>query len=236
MPQLTINARSTQLFLYGPLGVSSASSTRIRFSVPHRSRKAALIAFKQSLGVEVPWDKPDLSRSERVEAFLQDLTIGSSKDAGQKLRLRSFQRDFIHAVYREDKNRQTAGANGGVLAAAKAGQNASGGGAGACAHYRQKSKIQNLGGVRRDKAAHSRYVQPKADLAWAGGLGDRHAFCVRSSRPGDVRDKIICPLTLIADPDLHVRPRTRNFFPENSSTETKRFPVEGKNFPCQGHR
>src|SRR5215831_9916401 len=67
-------------------------------------RKAALIAFKQSLGVEVPWQRPDLSRWQRIEAFLQDLTIGSGKDAGQKLRLRPFQRDFIRAVYREDKS------------------------------------------------------------------------------------------------------------------------------------
>jgi hypothetical protein len=64
-------------------------------------RKAALIAFRQSLGVEVPW-QAELSRWQRVEAILQDLTIGSGKDAGQKLRLRAFQRDFIRAVYRED--------------------------------------------------------------------------------------------------------------------------------------
>src|SRR5215831_3908320 len=67
-------------------------------------RKAALIAFKQSLGVEVPWQCPSLSRWQRVEAFLQDLTIGSGKDAGQKLKLRPFQRQFIRAVYREDKS------------------------------------------------------------------------------------------------------------------------------------
>ena len=67
-------------------------------------RKAALIAFQQSLSIAVPWQRPGLSRCERVEAFLlQDLPIGSGKDAGQKLRLRPFQQQFIRAVYRKDK-------------------------------------------------------------------------------------------------------------------------------------
>src|SRR5215813_4861641 len=67
-------------------------------------RKAALIAFQQSFGVEVPWQRPGLSRWQRVEAFLEDLPIGSGRDAGQKLRLRPFQRQFIRAVYREDRS------------------------------------------------------------------------------------------------------------------------------------
>jgi hypothetical protein len=69
-------------------------------------RKAALIAFQQSLGVEVLWQRPDLSRWRRVEAFLQDLSIGSGEDAGRKLRLRPFQREFIRTVYRERRGRR----------------------------------------------------------------------------------------------------------------------------------
>jgi hypothetical protein len=37
-------------------------------------RRDVLLRYRQTLGVEVPWDQPGLSRSERVIAFLQDLT------------------------------------------------------------------------------------------------------------------------------------------------------------------
>src|SRR5215831_12129477 len=93
-------------------------------------RKAALIAFQQSLGTEVPWQRPGLSRCERVEAFLQDLTISSGKDAGQKLQLRPFQREFIRTVYREDKSGKRP-VRTAVLATAQAGQDFFGVGVGA---------------------------------------------------------------------------------------------------------
>jgi hypothetical protein len=35
--------------------------------------------YQKTIGVEVPWERPGLSRSARVEAFLEDLTIGSGK-------------------------------------------------------------------------------------------------------------------------------------------------------------
>ena len=43
-----------------------------------------------------PWEAPDLTRADRVIA-------SSGKAANQKLRLRSWQRKFVKAVYREDK-------------------------------------------------------------------------------------------------------------------------------------
>src|SRR5262252_590438 len=47
-----------------------------------------------------PWDNPSLSRSGRVCAFLEDLTITQGKLHGSKLRLRRFQKDFVDHVYR----------------------------------------------------------------------------------------------------------------------------------------
>jgi len=50
-----------------------------------------------------PWDAPGLSRPDRVIAFLEDLEITSGKHARTKLRLRSWQRKFVKAIYWEDK-------------------------------------------------------------------------------------------------------------------------------------
>ncbi|HBD91548.1 MAG TPA: terminase large subunit [Gemmobacter sp.] len=49
-----------------------------------------------------PWDAPGLSRVDRVVAFLEYLPITQGKLAGQKLRVRPFQRRFLEAVYAED--------------------------------------------------------------------------------------------------------------------------------------
>lgn len=49
-----------------------------------------------------PWQVKGLSRSARVIAFCEDLTISSGKFAGQKLELRPFQKKFIRDVYREN--------------------------------------------------------------------------------------------------------------------------------------
>lgn len=50
----------------------------------------------------MPWEAPGLSRVERVIAFLESLPITQGKLAGQKLRVRPWQRDFLEAVYTED--------------------------------------------------------------------------------------------------------------------------------------
>lgn len=49
-----------------------------------------------------PWQVPGLSRAERVIAFCEDLPITAGKLAGTPMRLRTWQRKFIHAVYTED--------------------------------------------------------------------------------------------------------------------------------------
>ena len=50
----------------------------------------------------MPWDEPGLSRAERVIAFCEDLPITAGKLVGTKMRLREWQRDFLHAIYDED--------------------------------------------------------------------------------------------------------------------------------------
>jgi phage terminase large subunit-like protein len=50
-----------------------------------------------------PWDKPGLSRAERVMAFCEDLPITSGADAGKKLLLRPWQKRFVRQVYRENQ-------------------------------------------------------------------------------------------------------------------------------------
>lgn len=51
----------------------------------------------------LPWDKPSLSRAERVIAFLEDLTVTSGPLSGKKFKVRPWQREFIEAVYREEE-------------------------------------------------------------------------------------------------------------------------------------
>lgn len=50
-----------------------------------------------------PWEEPGLTRAERVIAFLEDLPITAGKLAGQMMKLRPWQREFIEAVYAEDR-------------------------------------------------------------------------------------------------------------------------------------
>lgn len=50
-----------------------------------------------------PWEVPGLSRAGRVVAFLEDLPITAGKLAGQMMKLRPWQREFIEAVYAEDE-------------------------------------------------------------------------------------------------------------------------------------
>ncbi|WP_137133498.1 terminase TerL endonuclease subunit [Rhizobium sp. FKY42] len=49
-----------------------------------------------------PWEVDGLSRAGRVVAFLEDLPITAGKLAGQMMKLRPWQREFIEAVYAED--------------------------------------------------------------------------------------------------------------------------------------
>jgi phage terminase large subunit-like protein len=50
-----------------------------------------------------PWDKPGLSRAERVIRFAESLPCTSGPKAGTLFKLRPWQRKFIRAVYRTNK-------------------------------------------------------------------------------------------------------------------------------------
>lgn len=52
---------------------------------------------------DLPWEVPGLSRLDRVVAFLEDLPITQGSLAGQKLRIRPWQRQFLASVYAEDE-------------------------------------------------------------------------------------------------------------------------------------
>ncbi len=48
-----------------------------------------------------PWEKPGLTRAEKVVAFCEVLPITSGKLAGQRLKLRPWQREIIEGIYKE---------------------------------------------------------------------------------------------------------------------------------------
>ena len=50
-----------------------------------------------------PWDKPGLTRSARVIAFIESLPITSGIHAGRKFRLRQWQRKIVRALYRTQR-------------------------------------------------------------------------------------------------------------------------------------
>jgi len=74
----------------------------------------ALVAAQQAAreqGLPAPalppvrsWMAPDLSRSERVIRFCEELRITSGADAGRLMELRPWQREFIEALYAVDAN------------------------------------------------------------------------------------------------------------------------------------
>jgi phage terminase large subunit-like protein len=62
-----------------------------------KAREAILKRFETTI---FPWQAPELSRSEAVCVFLENLTISQGRLHGSTLRLRPFQRDFVEKVYR----------------------------------------------------------------------------------------------------------------------------------------
>jgi phage terminase large subunit-like protein len=68
---------------------------------PLLARKEALEAAASEVH---PWGAPGLTRASRVIAFLEALELTSGKHARTPLRLRPWQRRFIEAVYRENRN------------------------------------------------------------------------------------------------------------------------------------
>jgi phage terminase large subunit-like protein len=69
-------------------------------SLTLKERRAALEEGRQRT---LPWSKPFMKRWEKVVAFCEDLSITSGRDAHQRMKLRPWQRDFIKAVYAENK-------------------------------------------------------------------------------------------------------------------------------------
>ena len=80
----------------------------------HKREFMALVAAQQAAreqGLPAPalppvrsWMAPDLSRSERVIRFCEELRITSGADAGRLMELRPWQREFIEALYAVDAN------------------------------------------------------------------------------------------------------------------------------------
>jgi phage terminase large subunit-like protein len=54
----------------------------------------------------LPWEAEGLDRVGRVVAFLESLPITSGTLAGSKMQIRSWQREFLEAVYREEGGRR----------------------------------------------------------------------------------------------------------------------------------
>lgn len=50
----------------------------------------------------LPWEDESLSRVEKVIAFLEDLPVTAGSQAGTKMIIRDWQREFLEAVYKED--------------------------------------------------------------------------------------------------------------------------------------
>jgi phage terminase large subunit-like protein len=68
-------------------------------STPKRSaREAALILVERH-----PWEKPGLSRAERVIRFIETLPVTAGPLVGTTLQLRPWQKRFIRAVYKTNK-------------------------------------------------------------------------------------------------------------------------------------
>jgi phage terminase large subunit-like protein len=69
------------------------------------SKRAAAADAVEDLAVPEwipPWSGKDMTRSERVIAFLQDLTVTSGELAGTRMKIRGWQRKFIKRTYATD--------------------------------------------------------------------------------------------------------------------------------------
>jgi phage terminase large subunit-like protein len=65
--------------------------------------KQASAEKQQASSEKHPWDAPNLSRAERVIRFVESLPCTSGPLAGTSLRLRSWQKKFVRAVYKTDR-------------------------------------------------------------------------------------------------------------------------------------
>src|SRR5690606_21066455 len=51
-----------------------------------------------------PWEAADLSRAEKVIAFIESMPITKGYGAGENVKLLPFQRDWIEAIYATDRD------------------------------------------------------------------------------------------------------------------------------------
>jgi phage terminase large subunit-like protein len=87
----------------GGLSKREQSVARGRALLEMGSMRDALWAASRGIKGNLPWWKEGQTRAERVIAFCQDMTVTSGGLAGQKLRLRDWQREFIDRIYAEDE-------------------------------------------------------------------------------------------------------------------------------------
>jgi phage terminase large subunit-like protein len=87
----------------GGLSKREQSIARGRALLEMGTMRDALWAASRGPKGNLPWWKEGLTRSERVVAFCEDMTVTSGALAGQKMRLRPWQREFIERIYAEDE-------------------------------------------------------------------------------------------------------------------------------------
>jgi phage terminase large subunit-like protein len=68
------------------------------------SRRRASLVLDPEGDKKLPWNKPGLSRAERVIEFCQALTVTSGSLANKNLQLRPWQRRFIERIYATDRH------------------------------------------------------------------------------------------------------------------------------------
>lgn len=52
------------------------------------------------------WERPGLTRAQRVIAFVESLKLTSGKHAGKRFRLRAWQRQIVEGIYRTERGRR----------------------------------------------------------------------------------------------------------------------------------
>jgi phage terminase large subunit-like protein len=67
-----------------------------------RGPGARIVRRPAKTAVVAPWEAPELSRAERIIAFIESLPCTSGQWAGQPFRLRPWQRREIERIYRTD--------------------------------------------------------------------------------------------------------------------------------------
>ncbi|MBP1856768.1 terminase large subunit [Rhizobium herbae] len=70
---------------------------------PGAKKRQSDIMSKEKPRKVLPWQAENLSRVERVIAFLEDLPITAGTLAGSKMKIRDWQRSYIEAIYATDE-------------------------------------------------------------------------------------------------------------------------------------